>query len=443
MNDRLIILARYPEPGTTKTRLIPALGPQGAADLQRRMTEHVVDCMRRFVQNRAVSIEVRYEGGDETLMWEWLCADLECRAQGDGDIGERMERSFHDAFERGARHVVLIGTDCPGITPEIMEDAYKALSSETDLVLGPATDGGYYLIGMCRHIPDLFRDILWSTGTVLQETRKVAERLNLAVHFVTALDDIDRPEDLAVFEQLCEREPAVDTPPRISIIVPALNEAENIGPTLDAVRSGSNIELIVVDGGSDDDTAAVARTHGAIVISAPPGRAGQMNAGAAYATGDLLLFLHADTLLPDGFDKLVRDAFEQTDIAAGAFEFRMDATSPSLNVIQWFTNRRSRHRQMPYGDQGLFVKKELFDELGGFPDMPIMEDLEFVRQLRRRGRVTTVPTPAVTSARRWLNRGIWRTTLLNNLIVLAYYLGVPPSRLAKWYKRHKGVSRHR
>jgi hypothetical protein len=346
-----------------------------------------------------------------------------------------MERSFCDRFERGARRVVLIGTDCPGITPEIMDDAYKALSSETDLVLGPATDGGYYLIGMCRHIPDLFRDIPWSTETVLQETRKVAERLNLAVHRVTTLDDIDRPEDLAVLGQIREKEPPVDTSPRISVIIPALNEAENIGPALAAACSGTNIELIVVDGGSDDNTADIARSFGAIVIDTPPGRAGQMNSGAAHATGDLLLFLHADTLLPDGFDKLARDALNQTGIAAGAFEFRMDATSPSLNIIQRLTNHRSRRWQMPYGDQGLFVRKELFHALGGFPDMPIMEDFEFVRRLRRHGRVVTVPTPAVTSARRWLNRGVWRTTLLNNLIVAAYYFGVSPTRLARWYKR--------
>jgi rSAM/selenodomain-associated transferase 2 len=375
-------------------------------------------------------------------MNEWLGADIEYRAQSDGDIGERMERSFHDAFDRGACRVVLIGTDCPGIMPEIMDDAYKALSSETDLALGPATDGGYYLVGMCRHIPELFRDILWSTETVLQETRKVADRLDLTVHLVTMLDDVDRPEDLAVFDQICEREPAADTPPRISVIVPALNEAENIGPTLTAACSGTNIELIVVDGGSDDNTAAVARSLGAIVIDTQPGRAGQMNAGAAHATGDLLLFLHADTLLPDGFDKLVRDTLNQTGTAAGAFEFRMDATSPSLNLIQWLTNYRSRRWQMPYGDQGLFVRKELFDALGGFPDIPIMEDFEIVRRLRRHGRITTVPAPAVTSARRWLNRGIWRTTLLNNLIILAYRVGISPSRLARWYERARGVERN-
>jgi rSAM/selenodomain-associated transferase 2 len=157
--------------------------------------------------------------------------------------------------------------------------------------------------------------------------------------------------------------------------------------------------------------------------------------GAKNAKGELLLFLHADTILPPGFATWIRKILAQPKVAAGAFSFRLDASSPALKMIEWVASWRSRFLQMPYGDQGLFVRSSLFREVGGFRDMPIMEDFEFICRLRRWGRIRTSPIPAITSARRWQEVGLWRTTLLNQAIVLSYWVGVPPARLARWYRK--------
>ena len=195
------------------------------------------------------------------------------------------------------------------------------------------------------------------------------------------------------------------------------------------------MEVILVDGSSTDGTVDVARRFGAKVLASRPHRARQMNAGALAARGDVLLFLHADTRLPEGYGEHVRRVLSQPGVVAGAFRFRLDAPLRSLRVIERLTHWRSRRLQMPYGDQAIFVSARQFHRVGGFPDMPIMDDFEFIRRLRRRGRIAIAPVPAVTSARRWLTLGPWRTSLLNQAIVAAYFFGVPLSTIARWYRR--------
>ncbi|NQT87390.1 glycosyltransferase family 2 protein [bacterium] len=219
----------------------------------------------------------------------------------------------------------------------------------------------------------------------------------------------------------------------ISIIVPTLDEAVHIGNTLDRAREGTNTELIVVDGGSADGTVDLAGACGARVIVHPPGRARQMNAAAAEAEGDILLFVHADTLLPEGFDGHIRRTLSAPGVAAGAFEFRVDSHPRGMKLIERMTNWRSKKLQMPYGDQTLFIEAGTFHRVGGFPELPLMEDFELVRRLKRQGRVVTAPAPAISSARRWRQRGTLRATLLNQVIIAAYFLGVSPARLARWY----------
>jgi len=198
------------------------------------------------------------------------------------------------------------------------------------------------------------------------------------------------------------------------------------------------VEVIVVDGGSSDDTVQLAESLGVKVIAATTGRAHQMNTGARAATGDILLFLHADTILPTSFQILVRTALIKTARAtpiAGAFELRIAAPLPSLRLIESSVNWRSRWLQMPYGDQAIFLKREVFDNVGGFPDLPIMEDFELMRRLRRLGRIVIVAAPVLTSGRRWLRLGVWKTTLINQIAILAYLLGVSPLQIAHWYRR--------
>ncbi|MGH8002289.1 MAG: TIGR04282 family arsenosugar biosynthesis glycosyltransferase [Brasilonema sp.] len=199
--QHLIIFTRYPEPGKTKTRLIPALGTEGAANLQRQMTEHTLSQVKQLQKTSAVSFEVRFAGGNLQLMQDWLGYDLVYQPQGEGDLGLRMTQSFFNAFQSGAEKVLTIGTDCPDVNDQILAKAFEQLQ-QCDLVLGPAVDGGYYLIGLQRPIPELFINIDWGTSQVLHQTINIAQTLNLSVADLPPLADIDRPEDLPIWEKI-------------------------------------------------------------------------------------------------------------------------------------------------------------------------------------------------------------------------------------------------
>ncbi|MGB3208332.1 MAG: TIGR04282 family arsenosugar biosynthesis glycosyltransferase [Crinalium sp.] len=198
--ESLIIFTRYPEPGKTKTRLIPAIGAEGAANIGGKMTEHTLNQVKELQSLREVAVAVYFAGGNTQLMQQWLGANLRYQCQGEGDLGSRMALAFAKAFEEGSKSVVIIGTDCPSLKPKLMEDAFQELTQH-DLVLGPAQDGGYYLIGLRRFIPELFTGINWGTSSVLQQTVTIGKQLDLALAYLPTLADVDRPEDLLILDQ--------------------------------------------------------------------------------------------------------------------------------------------------------------------------------------------------------------------------------------------------
>ncbi len=229
--------------------------------------------------------------------------------------------------------------------------------------------------------------------------------------------------------------PGVPGVASLSVIVPTLNEAGVIGETLGALKAcgvGCRLELIVADGGSEDATREIARSMGAVVVVSEPGRGRQMNAGAAVARGDVLLFMHADTLVPPEYPEHIRGVLAQPGVVAGAFKLHIDAPNRLLRLIEWFVNLRSRWLSLPYGDQGLFMRADTFRSLGGYADMPAMEDYELVRRLAKLGRVRLAGASVKTSARRWLGQGIICATMVNQACIIGYYLGVKPCRLAAW-----------
>ena len=467
----LIIFTRYPEPGKTKTRLIPALGAEGAARVQRQLTEHTlrqlgaIDKLPSY--SGSYSIEVRFAGGNRELMAEWL-GPGHYEPQGEGDLGAKIYEAFATAFAKGIEKVAIVGIDCPDVDASVAIAAFDRLTNH-DLVLGPAVDGGYYLIGLRRPIPELFAGISWGTNKVLQQTVDVARKLCLSYSLLPELADIDRPEDLEILADrflFSDSLPKPKIAPKISIIVPALNEAGAIATTLSKAKAAislpldgegyseaispqdslcrnsanaeeinleTNVEIIVADGGSRDGTVQIARSAGVKVISGPAGRASQMNAGARAACGEILLFLHADTLLPGGFDAMVVRELAREGVVAGAFPLKIDGTGASLRWVEKGVNWRSRFLCLPYGDQAIFIKNKLFWEIGGFPEIPIMEDFALMHRLRRLGKVAIAPAPVLTSPRRWQKLGVLRAILINQLIIIGYLLGVPPARLARWY----------
>ncbi|WP_323254595.1 TIGR04282 family arsenosugar biosynthesis glycosyltransferase [Spirulina sp. CCNP1310] len=198
--EQLIMMSRYPIAGQTKTRLIPRLGPEGAAQLQQQMTEHTLATVARLQQSRRVRGAIAFTDGDLAQMQAWLGASWDYWPQGEGDLGDRMARAFAHSFSLGASRTVMIGIDCPDLTPALLAAAFDQLAT-TPVVFGPATDGGYYLIGLAQPYPDLFQSITWGTDQVLAQSRQILNTAAMPFVVLPTLTDVDYPEDLPVWEK--------------------------------------------------------------------------------------------------------------------------------------------------------------------------------------------------------------------------------------------------
>jgi len=438
------VLAKPPVPGEVKTRLTGVVGQEGAAVLASAFLRDTWSAFSTVDWARAVVSTTGPLGDDFD--------DVESWDQGDGDLGQRLERTLVRGLGE-APLVFAVGSDSPGLPLALIEQARDALAS-ADAVLGPCADGGFYLLGLKRCPPDLLADLPWSQADTLERVRERLKARGLSVAVLPPWFDVDRPEDLARLEHLI-RDGCIDAPataralaglkrtpgppvgePRISVVIPTLDEAARIAARLRELAAMPAIaEVVVVDGGSCDDTVAIARSFpGVRVLGAPRGRASQMNRGAAVATGDVLIFLHADVALPVDAERWVRVALADERVVAGAFRtWTVPDTARSwLAPLLHLADLRSRYTSLPYGDQALFVRSGAFRAAGGFPEIPIMEDLQIARRLQRLGRIRTVPASVRVSGRRFLARPIYYT-LLVNVLPLLYRLGVPPTVLARPY----------
>lgn len=418
-----VVFTRLPRAGESKTRLIPALGPEGAARLQERMTRQVVGRVWSHTAVTGGRLVVAATGCSPREMRSWL-GPVEVVPQGDGDLGDRLFRVIEGEFRRGAGKVIVVGADCPRLHEGHLVDAEGALE-RSDLVFGPALDGGYYLVGMKRPFRSLFQSMPWGTSEVLSRSLAAAKSQGVTVESIECLSDVDEAEDLR------DGLDALEEGRSISVIIPALNESENLSRLLPLLLRERPREILVVDGGSHDDTVAVAEALGVRAIRAERGRGSQMNAGAREAVGEFLLFLHADTTPPEGWPALVAETLVRPGIAAGAFSFSLSEPVRGKWIMESLVALRCRVFGTPYGDQGLFVRRRLFHALGGFPEWPILEDLEFVKRLGKRGKVVVTEEKALTSARRWQTRGVWRTFLSHQVILAGYGLGLKRKNYAK------------
>jgi len=220
----------------------------------------------------------------------------------------------------------------------------------------------------------------------------------------------------------------------LSVVVPTLNEGRGIAATLGCARQPGVREIIVVDGGSVDSTCALAHELADLVLSAPRGRAAQMNAGAARASGDILFFLHADTLVPDGFARAIAAACAEPSVIGGRFDVTLTPSSLLLRLTGELMNWRSRLSHIATGDQGIFIRRDVFTQLGGYADIPLMEDIDLSRRMKRAGRIACLRQRVTTSARRWQTHGVVRTILLMWSLRALYFFGASPSRLRRLYE---------
>lgn len=453
-HQRVIVMARWPEAGKAKTRLIPALGPDGAANLHSCLVQHTLRTVRAFAEQTGCGIDVQFAGGSAAEMRRLFGEDLLFAPQQGESLGDRMNSAVEKAFADGCRRVVVIGTDCPQLQPSHLQQAFSSLS-ETDVTIGPALDGGYYLIGMRDHFPQVFDDIRWGNESVLQETLQRVKLIRKSKSLLPVLSDVDFPEDLVICRQFPEAFASALPQQQkglLSIIIPTLNEEHGLAGLLSSVlkephghapeensqthRTAGPTEVIVVDGGSSDATCQIAEQAGVKVIRCGKGRGRQMNAGAALASGEVLLFLHADSRLPADFAQTITKCMESGH-TAGAFRLCIDDPRWVYRIVEFGANLRSRWLQLPYGDQAMFVRSEAFYAMSGFQNWPLLEDFDFAQRLRRRGRIMIASSSATVSARRWQRIGILKATLLNQVIIIAHRLGASPTKLASLYSRTK------
>jgi len=434
---RLIIMTRIPEVGRVKTRLIPALGPDGATAVHAALLDQTLRTADTHALQSGVDIEVRYTGGSTDAAETYRAGRaIRWREQQGADLGERIHSAVQAACDEGANAVLVIGTDCPDISPKILDAAWHSLKT-ADVVLGPAEDGGYYLIGIKQPDRQLFAGIDWGTERVRDQTLARCREQRKSVSQLPLLGDVDEAEDLIRCRRHLQGFDAclpTAIPGLISVVIPTLNEAHQLAATVTPILEHSDCEVVIADGGSSDGTVELAQQLECHVVRANRGRGRQLNAGAALSRGELLLFLHADTKLPPTFRDEIRTTLDAGAVA-GAFRFQVDLPGWGMRCVEWGTHLRAKYLQRPYGDQGLFLRAADFFSVGGYRNWPLMEDFELCSRLRKRGPIMIAPSAAITSGRRWKRLGAFKNTSINQCCIALYRLGVSVERIAQFYSK--------
>ncbi len=433
----LIVFMKAPLKGRVKTRLARGIGEENATRMYSFMCEALMQQSTHFRD-----VYVAYDALGETTLPEYLTKASLFPQEGD-DLGERMYHAFQNVFSMGYERAILVGSDIPLVNAPLLEDALHNLASH-DAILSATLDGGYYLIGfhastLCQ---EAFENIVYSTHDVYETTMKRLSHLNVA-HGIE-LGDIDTKEDLDAFMQHYPTHPLTHfahtllDKPIFSVIIPVYNEDETLRFTCEHLRAmaqNHTYEIIVVDTFEKTTMDRIALDNVRWVLS-QKGRAFQMNEGARYAKGGILLFLHADTRLPYHWDAKIQESLQKHE--AGAFTLGIEDKRLIFSLIATLANIRTTITRIPYGDQAHFFRKTTFDALEGYAPVPLMEDIEIMKRLKHAHRsIALLPERVLTSPRRWLKEGILYTSLRNRVLSFLYWLGISPHALIRHYKPHQ------
>jgi rSAM/selenodomain-associated transferase 2/rSAM/selenodomain-associated transferase 1 len=384
---------------------MPYMTADQCAELHRCFLKDLTAEMKKHAD---ADIIVAYTGGEPVFLRKLFGKRTVFIEQRGEDLGAKMENAIADVCAMGYRRVVLTGSDIPELRAKSVNNAFDMLDS-SDVVIGATEDGGYYLIGMKKALHAAFDVKLYGVSTVYEETFASMQKAGLKVSAADKYSDIDTPEDLAGYRSRMRKDAALRKTAtgrylaeqaKVSVIIPVYNEEKSIRGLMDQLRPyKEDAEIIFVDGGSTDNTAAIIGNEFRLVRSRK-GRGVQLNTGVEASSGDILFFLHCDSTLPDGFLKQIRQVMTKNDWGCFGIKFRSSNFFMLTNRI--ISNHRACVRRLPFGDQGIFIDRDLFFREGKFREMPVMEDYDFSLRLRKDGKRPGITRHRIiTSARRY------------------------------------------
>ena len=458
----VILFTRIPKEGKTKTRLTPFLSDEESVNLHYcfmgdeieeicKVADKVEICYFEDLKTNDEEIEDFRSFLNETIDIDFLTYE-----QHGDDIFEKMKNAFRESFQRNPdSKILLVGCDLPTLTSNLLVDAFNKIK-EGCVYISPSFDGGYYSIGLSDFIKSPFDISSSNSIEVFDKTMASILDDEKIVQVGPKIQDIDDKNDLfALWRNRANLDPnsltraflenfdedrfinCIDLDLKVSVIVPIYNEISTIEKFYEGLKPYfSQAEIIFVDGGSNDGTQQFLqkRVKGEqkLIVSAK-GRAGQMNAGARAATGDAYLFLHADSKPPKNMIGEVRRVLMKANW--GCFGVKFSDKDPLMKICQIISNNRILDRRVVFGDQGIFIRKELFEEVGGFPDIPIMEDYQLSLTLKDKGeRIGIAKGLIETSSRRYYEGGKLKVMWKMNRLRKAYRDGIDPEIIAEAYK---------
>ncbi len=431
--NAIIIFTRVPIPGKTKTRLMPCYTPLECAKLHAYFLQDIMaEC-----QKVEADIYIYYDpDGNVSVLQKLLGMKHVYREQVGENLGERMHIAIKEVLEKGYESCVLIGTDVPGLQANHLRQGFEQLQ-HADVVLGPTKDGGYYLIGARKIVPEAFEKIQYGQGSVAEATKENLERAGHKVVFVESLLDIDTPEDVLEYRNLeldNHTGRYLKRTPKISVIIPIYNEESTIQQIQAEVEKLKDCEIIFVDGGSTDKTLSMIDEKYRVIPS-EKGRANQMNTGAKASSGNVLFFLHCDSHLPKEPVKEIKQVMRT--YRWGCFGIAFNQYTIELLVCRFVSNHRIKDRKVVFGDQGIFIDRTLFFEVGMYPVLPIMEDYQLSLTLKdKKEKIGITKHRIITSPRRFEGGFVNRIRIMwkMNRLRAMYRKGEDINEIARMYR---------